>query len=118
MPKPLGGVSSIFVVVRLSFSVGTASVNSCSAFDFVTGGLISACAHALGTAASAAVAVARPKSARTRTVLTCTRSPFVVEAAAGAAADVRSAGADRGRRGVWRTPGGGRLHVRVAGRRG
>ena len=69
MPKPLGGVSSTFVVVRPSFSVGTASVNSCAVFDFVTGGLISACARADEANASPVRPAAAPASARARTRL-------------------------------------------------
>ena len=71
MPKPLGSVSSIFVVVRRSFSVGTASVNSCRVLDLVTGGLISACAQALETTVRPAAATAAPTSARARTRIEC-----------------------------------------------
>src|SRR5918912_27090 len=61
IPKPPGGVNSIFVVVASSFSVGTASVNSCSCFDSATAGLTSACADADATTTSAA-ATAAPKT--------------------------------------------------------
>src|SRR5438034_1730234 len=44
--KPLGGVSSIFVVAAFSFSVGTASVKTWPAFTRATAGLSSACADA------------------------------------------------------------------------
>ena len=44
--KPLGTVSSIVDVVRFAFSVGTESVNCCSAFAFATVGLMIACADA------------------------------------------------------------------------
>src|SRR5207253_7473369 len=40
--KPLGGVSSTIVVVALSFSVGTARLNSCRFFANATDGLIAA----------------------------------------------------------------------------
>src|SRR5258708_38055485 len=64
IPKPLGGVSSISVVFRPAFSVGTARVKSCSVFDFVTGGLISACAQALEAVARPAQTARQPTSAR------------------------------------------------------
>src|SRR5205085_11990605 len=67
IPKPLGGVNSIFVVVAPSFSVGTASVKSCRVFDLVTGGLISACAQALEATVRPTAAAAAPASARART---------------------------------------------------
>src|SRR4051794_20175434 len=69
MPKPLGGVSSTFVVARPSFSVGTASVKSSAVFVCATGGLISAWAHALEAKARPEAATAAPASARTRTQL-------------------------------------------------
>ena len=39
MPKPFGTVSTIFVVLRFSFSVGTARLYSCNSFASETGGL-------------------------------------------------------------------------------
>src|SRR4029077_769972 len=70
IPKPLGGVSSISVVVRAAFSVGTARVKSCRAFDLVTGGLISACAQAREAVARPAHSADRPPTARA--------SPFAI----------------------------------------
>ena len=53
--KPGGSVSSIFVVVASSFSVGTASVKTCPCLRLDTGGLTRACAEAPApTGASAA----------------------------------------------------------------
>src|SRR5204863_661927 len=54
IPKPCGTVSTIFVVVRLLFSVGTARLYNCSAFDSETAGLTRACADAAETNTSAA----------------------------------------------------------------
>src|SRR5579885_1183405 len=51
--KPDGTVSSIFVVGRFSFSVGTERVKTWSAFDSATGGLTMACADAAPAATSA-----------------------------------------------------------------
>src|SRR5438045_3250063 len=56
IPKPEGTVSSIFVVVEPSFSVGTESVNCCSCFASAIGGLTIACADAPAANASAAAA--------------------------------------------------------------
>jgi hypothetical protein len=99
MPKPLGGVSSIFVVVSPSFSVGTASVNSCKVFDLVSGGLISACAQALETTVRLTAATAAPASARARTRFGCMLFlSFRQGSRSGCRGDVRRRGADRGRR--------------------
>src|SRR5665647_3138537 len=51
--KPEGGASSTVVVVAPSFSVGTASVNTCPALASTTGGLTCAWANAAPLAASA-----------------------------------------------------------------
>src|SRR6266576_2601396 len=59
--KPSGGVSSTFVVVALSFSVGTASVKSWPWLVSATAGLSSACATAPAAVTSA------PPSAATKT---------------------------------------------------
>src|SRR5439155_6954429 len=58
MVKPLGGVSSIDVVVAPSFSVGTESVKNCSDFASTTLGLTTACADAAAGKASAATTAA------------------------------------------------------------
>src|SRR5207248_1757182 len=54
--KPGGTVSTTWVVVTPSFSVGTARLYSCSCFDNDTSGLIRACAHAFVAANSAPAA--------------------------------------------------------------
>jgi hypothetical protein len=55
MLKPLGGLSSTWVVVAPSFSVGTASVYTWLSPFSTTGGLMCACANAAPGSASAAV---------------------------------------------------------------
>ena len=52
--KPSGGVSSTFVVVASSFSVGTASVNTWLSAAGTIGGLTCACADAAAVTTSAA----------------------------------------------------------------
>src|SRR5690242_14065605 len=64
MSKPSGVVSSIDVVVALSFSVGTASVNTWSCCASTTGGLTFACAHAVLLNTSAASATSAPSAMR------------------------------------------------------
>ena len=99
MPKPPGGVSSTFVVVRPSFSVGTASVKSCRVFDLVTGGVISACAHALETTVRQTAATAVPTSARARARFGCMLLlSFRCGSRGGYRDGVRRSGADRARR--------------------
>src|SRR5436190_26840 len=84
--KPLGGVSSIFVVAAFSFSVGTASVNTWPALTSATAGLSSACAEADAATINAPPAAAMNTPKR----YTCV-SPFVAgsgqPSAGGARAD-------------------------------
>ena len=67
--NPSGTVSTTFVVVTPSFSVGTASVNSCPDFERATGGLTRACAAADAATTSAAVVTAPSASARNETFM-------------------------------------------------
>src|SRR3954470_9298711 len=95
MPKPLGGVSSTVVVVRPSFSVGTASVKSWVVVETATGGLISACADAPAAATSARGTIAPLTSVRARTEFAGIAYSFRRGKRGGCHADVRSEGEGR-----------------------
>src|SRR6185437_4762938 len=69
MVKPFGGVSSTDVVVTFSFSVGTASVKTCSSSASAAGGLTSACAAAPAAATSA------PSATSTQSAMQCLMCP-------------------------------------------
>src|ERR1700740_1081804 len=58
--KPFGSVSSISVVNRFAFSVGTDSVNCCNFLSSATAGLTIACADAAAAVTSAESATSAP----------------------------------------------------------